>query len=213
MQTKPGKGAASGGSQATGKLAATKRCCKKISALSLVKVSLGGTFYNNSTVYTAVSATVCSFFLIVLLLEITVSKLSQIGDLEKVTASSTSTWEFEYQENSAVLQALQGANRTHPVLTPTFHDAYAQGYYNTLLTNLFDLRIEITQTLCTLKKGTRPVPVLSILKDTPKALNVTMIKIPGNWFGEFDYQISFEDQKRIYDAFNQCNNSTFVCTY
>ena len=153
-------------SKANGKLAATKRCCKKISVLSLLKLSLGGTFYNNSTVYTAVSATVCSLFVIVMLLNITISKLSQIGDLEKVTASSTSTWEFQYQENSAVLQTLQGATMTHPILQPTFHNEYAQGYYNTLLTNLFDLRIEITQTRCKLKEGSEPVPVLSILKDT-----------------------------------------------
>lgn len=179
-------------SKANGKLAATKRCCKKISALSLLKLSLGGTFYNNSTVYTAVSATVCSLFVIVMLLTYTISKLSQIGDLEKVTSSTTSTWEFQYKENSPIQQTLEGNKMTHPILQPAFVSEYAQGYYNTLLTNLFDLRIEITQTLCTLEKDDEnktiiPVPVLTLMEGTDKELNVSMEVIPGTWYGQFDF--------------------------
>ena len=71
------------------------------------------------------------------------------------------------------------------MIEPTFTGEHAKGYYNTQLTGPFDLRIEITKIPCTLKNP--PVPVLTVLRDTPSETNITMQLIPGQWFGQFDY--------------------------
>ena len=74
----------------------------------------------------------------------------------------------------------------------------AQGYYDNQLTGVFDLRFEMYNTNCNLTKP--PTPIVQLYKGLENELNIPMEAVPGKGLGSYSWQISVENQNKVYSA-------------